>query len=115
MTASDLSTSHEEPCNLCGGVDYSVVYPSSLGAEPGPDSVKITDGEYNVCGQVVCCNGCGLVCVNPRQGSETVVSLYSQMEDEAYHHEAAGRKTFFRKILKQMMKLGGPFDGSPHL
>jgi 2-polyprenyl-3-methyl-5-hydroxy-6-metoxy-1,4-benzoquinol methylase len=115
MTAEDLSTFHEEPCNLCGGSDYDVVYPSSLRSEPGPDSVKITDGEYNVCGQIVRCNDCGLACVNPRQASETVVSLYSQMEDETYHQEAAGRKTAFRRILTQMMKLVGPLDAPPRL
>jgi 2-polyprenyl-3-methyl-5-hydroxy-6-metoxy-1,4-benzoquinol methylase len=115
MAESDLSTFHEEPCNLCGGSNYDIVYPSSLRADPGPDSVKITDGEYNVCGQIVLCNDCGLACVNPRQPSETVVSLYSQMEDETYHHEAAGRKRAFRKILKQMMKLGGPHDVPPRL
>lgn len=109
-TNSALPTFHEEPCNLCGGNEYTLVYPSTLRAEPGPDSVKITDGEYNVCGQIVRCNGCGLVCVNPRQDSEAVVSLYSQMEDETYHHEAAGRKTAFRKILKRMRKLGSGGD-----
>lgn len=115
MTTSDLSTFHDEPCNLCRGSDYEVVYPNSLRAAPGPDSVKITDGEYNVCGQIVRCNNCGLACVNPRQASETVVSLYSQMEDEAYHNEAAGRKKAFRKILTQLRKLGGPIEGPPRL
>jgi 2-polyprenyl-3-methyl-5-hydroxy-6-metoxy-1,4-benzoquinol methylase len=115
MTASDLSTFHEEPCNLCGGTGYTVVFSSSLKAEPGPDSVKITDGEYNVCGQIVRCNDCGLICVNPRQDPETVVSLYSQMQDEMYHDEAAGRKNAFRKILKHLLKLGRPIEGSPCL
>ena len=114
MTALGLTTFHEEPCNLCGESDYAVVYPSTLRAEPGPDSVKITDGEYNVCGQIVRCNSCGLVCVNPRQDQQAVVSLYSQMEDETYHHEAAGRKTAFRKILMRMSRLGGA-GASPRL
>ena len=114
MTASGLAAFHEEPCNLCGERDYSVVYPSTLRAEPGPDSVKITDGEYNVCGQIVRCDSCSLVCVNPRQDQDAVVSLYSQMEDETYHHEAAGRKAAFRKILSRMEKLGGS-NASPRL
>jgi len=114
-TAPDLSTFAEEPCNLCGKTDYGVVYPGTLQAEPGPESVRITDGEYSSCGQIVRCNGCGLVCVNPRQKSEAVVSLYSQMQDEGYHQEAAGRRVAFRKILKRMGKLKGQAGDTPRL
>lgn len=105
MSISNMSTFQEICCNLCGETDYHVVYPSTLQAEPGPESVKITDGEYNVCGQIVRCSGCGLVYVNPRPTAERVISLYSQMEDPAYHHEASGRKVAFRRILTRLKGL----------
>jgi len=106
MTAiRDEDIFQEISCGLCRETNYQVVYPGSPQAKPGPDSVKITDGQYQVCGQIVRCNGCGLVYVNPQLVSEKLVSLYSEMEDPTYHVEASGRKVAFRRILKQLERL----------
>ena len=92
-------------CNLCGADDFDVLYK----AKP-PEARSVSSGNYAAASfhiledQVVRCRQCGLVYINPRPKSETIVKGYSDAVDEAYVSQFEGRYATFRQCLKEIEK-----------
>ncbi|MBI5035942.1 class I SAM-dependent methyltransferase [Candidatus Micrarchaeota archaeon] len=91
-------------CNLCGADDYRVVYAAvdkvSAKGEGGYSAAStelLTD-------QVVQCNKCGLIYLDPRPKSEKVVDDYSNAVDEKYVSQSKGRLRTFEKCAEFVEK-----------
>ncbi len=91
-------------CNLCGKDDYKVLYPAvpmekrDIVKEYSASSAEILKD------QVVKCNNCGFVYINPRPKAEQIVEGYSAAQDELYASQAAGRLATFRSSVKKIEK-----------
>ncbi|MFH1199925.1 MAG: class I SAM-dependent methyltransferase, partial [Candidatus Micrarchaeota archaeon] len=90
-------------CNLCGADDYHVVYAAKEAQLPKLESYSASGNEV-LLDQVVKCNKCGFVYVNPRLRGETIVEGYSQAIDETYVSQAAGREATFKSSLRIIEK-----------
>ncbi len=89
------------PCNLCGLDDYSVVYEKVVPEK----SVEINDMYSAAKGvlctdQVVRCNNCGLVYINPRLDAGIIIKACSEGDDEVYVSQEAGRIATFGECLE---------------
>ncbi len=98
-------------CNLCGADDYKVKYKGALKEELGAAKGAREAGKlysassYHIGNdQVVECNKCGLVYVNPRLRADVIIKGYSDAEDMAYVSQAEGRLRTFRKSVKLIEK-----------
>lgn len=88
-------------CNLCGENDYSVVYEKVIPEKKveikdmysASKSVRCTD-------QVVRCNNCGLVYINPRLDAEIISKACSEGDDVVYISQEASRIATFGDCLK---------------
>ncbi|OIO26077.1 hypothetical protein AUJ14_02945 [Candidatus Micrarchaeota archaeon CG1_02_55_22] len=93
------------PCNLCGADDYAVVYHAAP-----PDARKVTSDNYSAASfhiledQVVKCNKCGFLYINPRPKSEMIVKGYSDAVDETYVSQSEGRLATFKEGLARIEK-----------
>lgn len=91
-------------CNLCGKDDYKVLY-----AAVPQDKQEIVR-EYSagsseiLMDQVVKCNNCSFVYINPRPVSESIIQGYSAAEDALYASQAEGRINTFKACLKNIDK-----------
>ncbi len=92
----------EVACNLCGGRDARLIYPSTLGSSalhPEMSHYRCTTAAYGVHPNIVRCNGCGLVYANPRLDARAIDDNYSQVDDPKYIDEREGRVLTFRRNL----------------
>ncbi|MEX1248227.1 MAG: class I SAM-dependent methyltransferase [Anaerolineales bacterium] len=90
------------PCNLCGTDDYEVIYPPRY-EEAKPEEITNTfrsSGDEVLLDQLVRCERCGLMYLNPRLRSDVVLEGYSAGSDELFVSQAAGRERTFAKALK---------------
>jgi len=93
------------PCNLCGADDYTVVYHATP-----PEARKVTSDNYSAASfhiledQVVKCNKCGFLYINPRPKSEMIVKGYSDAVDETYVSQSEGRLATFKEGLARIEK-----------
>ena len=91
-------------CNLCGQDNYQVLYPAV------PESKQAVIREYSAGSseilkdQVVKCNNCSFVYINPRPKSEDIVEGYSAAKDELYASQSAGRLATFKSSIKKIEK-----------
>lgn len=97
-------------CPLCGSDRWEVVrasrYPPSINAE---DIRKLysASSAHVLTDQVVRCNSCSLVYVNPRPASELTIASYSDAVDPTFVAQNDDRIATFRKTLRGVMrKLG---------
>ena len=98
------------PCNLCGKNDYSIVFEATEIPEKRHISFSETysAASFEVCqDQVVKCNNCGLVYINPRVKSNQIVEGYSEAVDENYVSQAETRALTFRHGLGTIERLAG--------
>jgi len=93
-------------CNLCGADDYAVVW---KGQETGLAPKDLYSSSKGVMSKdtVVRCNRCGLMYVNPRFKSKTIVDAYAEAEDEVYISQAENRMDTFRRGLDFVEKSTG--------
>lgn len=93
-------------CNLCGANDYTVVYKSKHGEVSEQDLITKfrSSGDETLIDQVVKCNRCGLIYVNPRIRSDVIFKAYSEGEDPNFVSQAKGRELTFAKCLKLIEK-----------
>ncbi|MBN1230454.1 MAG: class I SAM-dependent methyltransferase [Anaerolineales bacterium] len=94
------------PCNLCGADDYSLVYPARY-ENANPDEIIQnfrSSGDEILLDQLVRCNKCGLMYLNPRLKEEVVISGYSGGEDPVFVSQIEGREKTFAKSLKIIEK-----------
>jgi 2-polyprenyl-3-methyl-5-hydroxy-6-metoxy-1,4-benzoquinol methylase len=93
-------------CNLCGGNAYKILFTSTL----TDDDFKRGYAQYSVsekspgCGQIVQCEQCGLVYVNPREKLRDIIHSYSMVKDEGYLKEREARSATFLRGLHFLEK-----------
>jgi len=100
-----MKSSIEYPnCNLCGSNSYKVIF-KGIPDEGGDISEKYkSSGNEIATDQIVKCNKCGLMYVNPRLKSELIIKGYSEGSDEKFVSQAKGREITFKKSLKLIEK-----------
>lgn len=93
-------------CNYCGSNSYSIVYEARYEKEKVPDLKEKfkSSGDENLIDQVVKCNNCGLIFINPRLKSDFIIQGYSKGSDENFVSQAKGRELTFEKSLKLIEK-----------
>lgn len=93
-------------CNLCGTDDYTVVH---QGEEAKLDPKDIYSSSKGIMSKdrIVRCNKCGLMYVNPRFESKTIVDAYAEAEDEVYISQAEKRMATFRRGMDFIGKQTG--------
>lgn len=93
-------------CNLCGYDAYKVLFISTL----TDDDFKHSYGQYSIsqksprCGQIVQCERCGLVYVNPREKHQDIIHSYTMVKDEKYLDEERTRSATFLRGLRLIEK-----------
>lgn len=93
-------------CNLCGSSNYSILYKGYEGdIDAREREYRITDHATDLPVRVVKCRNCGLMYAYPRPVVRSLVSAYSNMMDELYVAEEAGRRQSARAILAVLKKL----------
>jgi 2-polyprenyl-3-methyl-5-hydroxy-6-metoxy-1,4-benzoquinol methylase len=93
-------------CNLCGSDAYKILFTSTL----TDDDFKCGNAQYSIsekspgCGQIVQCNQCGLVYVNPREKFQDIIYSYGMVKDEGYLKERKARDATFLRGLRFLEK-----------
>ena len=91
-------------CNICGTKEYTIVYPAlDTNAENVVKRFK-SSGDEPSKDQIVRCNNCGLVYVNPRIPPSKIIEGYSEGTDERFVSQANAREKTFNKSLKIIEK-----------
>ena len=93
-------------CNLCGADDFTVVYEAMYGEEKGVDlAVKFrSSGDEGLIDQVVRCNKCGLMYINPVLDPSIIFKGYSNGSDETFVSQNSGREKSFEISLEMIEK-----------
>lgn len=93
-------------CNLCGANDYKIVFEDRYGNETATSLAEKfkSSGDETLIDQVVKCNHCGLIYVNPRIKSELILNGYSEGSDEAFVSQAKARERTFERCLNIIEK-----------
>ncbi len=93
-------------CNICGKNDYTVIYEAQPEKEKDKDLKEKfrASGDESLVDQVVKCNNCGLVYINPRLKEELIVEGYSEGSDENFVSQADAREATFTSSLKEIEK-----------
>lgn len=98
----------EVNCNLCGKNDYKVVFKGELKGEGAVQKNAYSAASTQIVNdQIVKCNECGLIYINPRLKAKDIVEGYSSAVDEAYVSQAEGRIQSFRKSMEEIEKTYG--------
>ncbi|MGD8561507.1 MAG: class I SAM-dependent methyltransferase [Desulfarculaceae bacterium] len=104
MTSENLAYQkllEEVPCNLCGSSQYTVIHPPRYDLAR-PDKVSETfrsSGDEMLLDQLVRCDECGLMYLNPRLKSEVIIEAYSGGQDPAFFSQAQARERTFDRSL----------------
>jgi 2-polyprenyl-3-methyl-5-hydroxy-6-metoxy-1,4-benzoquinol methylase len=104
------------PCNLCGGSEYSLRFPSTREAAPADavgkwEAYRCTSPGYGVHPPIVQCSQCGMIYTNPRPRRDAIKHNYEIVEDPVYLRERSAREITFEKHLKSLESFSGPGDG----
>ncbi|MEW5896864.1 MAG: class I SAM-dependent methyltransferase [Nanoarchaeota archaeon] len=93
-------------CNLCGSNNFKIIYKSKYENETQEDlKIKFrSSGDEKLIDQVVICNNCGLIYLNPRIKQNLIIEGYSGGSDETFVSQAKGREITFNKSLKFIEK-----------
>lgn len=97
-------------CILCEKSDYIVLYKANCGTQVAdPDVYRCTSIGHGRFGQIVKCNSCGLVYINPRRADSDILEDYSKVVDDKYLNEKKYRILTFNKSLEliKRYKIGG--------
>lgn len=93
------------PCPLCAASTYDVVYPGKFPETLSHEfltEVYRSSSDQALFEQVVKCQGCGLVYLNPRLRSDLIVSSYADGEDKAFIEQDTFRIKTFTEALKKL-------------
>ena len=84
-------------CNLCGSRDYKIHFKGSKEKKKTLFSAtsQVYSGE-----QIVKCNNCSLVYINPRPFASKIIQGYSQEKESMYIKDAKTRSASFKRTLK---------------
>lgn len=92
-------------CNLCGANDYSIVYEKIPDKEDVEITAKYSAAKGVLCtDQVVKCNKCGLVYINPRLEENSIINAVSDGDDESYISQREGRIETFKRGIELVEK-----------
>lgn len=98
-------------CNLCGGRQTRLRFPSTVADDAPPGRVEVfrcTSPGYGRHHTIVECEHCGLVYTNPRLDGSQILDSYEAVEDPLYLEERDGRVLTFERHLKPLEKLHAP-------
>lgn len=93
-------------CNLCGGKDVDILYPSNLPQDLSLELTKRFAPSDHAKGhdQLVRCRNCGLAYSNPRMKREYMWQGYSDAVDEKYATQAEERIATFTRTIHMIEK-----------
>ncbi len=102
-------------CPLCGSEKHRIVrqsrYPAEMTAERFRDAFRASS-DHSLLDQLVCCEDCSLVYVNPRVSEEILLGGYSDAMDPDFVTQNSERiKTFTRTLKKTLRRLKIPENG----
>lgn len=90
-------------CNLCGANDFKVIFPSNLAMAPATvEEYTSTGTRYASHHDIVKCDSCGLIYMNPRDSN--VFSLYEKVVDESYLETWNERAATFQRHLQVLQR-----------
>lgn len=90
-------------CNICNSDDYRIIYHSNVGiTSPSVEDYTSTVNKYSTFNDIVKCNHCGLVYMNPRDAG--VNELYKDVVDNAYLEAWQERAETFNDHLEVIAK-----------
>jgi SAM-dependent methyltransferase len=93
-------------CPLCGGDDYSVLFPSRYPEDVTAEQLQhafSASSDTKLMDQLVCCRGCALVYVNPRIDDRLLVECYESAVDPVFIEQNPERIRTFSKLLKKVL------------
>lgn len=94
-------------CNLCGSNDSRIIHKSKYNKVMNEQELieKFrSSGDETLIDQVVKCNKCGLMYINPRISPDLIFRGYSGGEDPNFVSQAKGRELTFARCFKQIEK-----------
>ena len=101
----------EVKCNLCNSNTFTVLSKSKYKKNIKKDDLIKTfssSGDEVLMDQLVRCNKCGLIYINPRIKTDLILEGYSEGSDETFVSQAKGRELTFEKNLKFIEKFAKP-------
>lgn len=99
---------HHVPCNLCRSQAYSILYASTYRPEDPAEEVM---QQFRSCGgdvlldQVVRCDSCGLVYINPRLEDEIIVRDYTEAAIHGYKEQFVSQNKSREVAFSRSMQL----------
>jgi len=90
-------------CNICGADDYSIVYHAASNKALSIEPFKSESTELSKY-QIVRCNRCGLIYVNPRLNTESIIMGYSKGNNKRFISQAKEREITFEKSIRLIEK-----------
>jgi len=105
-------------CNLCGSDDTELLYPappSRKGGSKGITAYRCTSTPYGWHHPIQRCRQCGLVYANPRPDEVELRRAYQEVVDPLYLQEEMGRLLTFRRHMRAVEDVVGPFQGGRRL
>ncbi|HLC53969.1 MAG TPA: class I SAM-dependent methyltransferase [Candidatus Nanoarchaeia archaeon] len=94
----------EVPCNICGSTMYRIIYPAQRNKTNSEIDEFHASGDEPLVDQLVKCNRCGLIYVNPRLRQDIVIKGYSEGSDERFVSQAEARERTFDRALNKIEK-----------
>ena len=92
-------------CPVCGGDEFRVLYPATVGGEEVDASVYFGSSRGRAGHlDIVRCSGCGLVLSNPQDDAAMLARVYSAHEDPVYEREYSTRRRAARWHLDLVMR-----------
>lgn len=94
-------------CALCGNNAYTIVYPGRFPDELSEDFLKETyrsSSDQALFEQVVRCETCDLVYLNPRLKSDLIIDSYADGDDQSFIDQDPMRVRTFTKALKDLAR-----------
>ena len=105
VDASRMTDFDAIPCPLCAASTYYVVYPGKFPETLSHEfltEVYRSSSDQTLFEQVVRCQECGLVYLNPRLRSDLIVGSYADGEDRAFIEQDGLRIRTFTEALKKL-------------
>lgn len=95
------------PCPLCHSQSYTVLYPSTLTSDDYSSyarakSLKNSLDDFKKHGQLVRCNICHVIYVNPRESNKALLEGYENVTDTEYLETEKFRKALANRFLRMI-------------
>ena len=97
-------------CPLCGASAFTVIYPSNYPSSLSKEEllkIYCSSSDQKLLDQLVQCDDCSLVYLNPRTNHSVLIKSYSQAVDPTFVKQDHKRIQCFDKELRQIIKQFG--------